>query len=368
MIGAIRTAFSSRRNPLAGFAMLLSEITAATLLVRVAVNTSPRFHMDLPYPWLAFCALVAYAIAWVVREEVKGLRPRSLVFGPIALLAMALMAGVLAEFSSSGAFAAVAFLPWTVTGRVSSAICTLSWCITALLWFRGALVGFGRSTFRQAVRSAVWTTIFFFVAFIIAATNKAPIVHRALSGSEVLFVVGFILFFPSIRLARHRDIEQTEASAREAAPPVAWATMLGIPLLIVVGVAIGLGAVLGHFGTDIARDSALTGKGIGFGIGEIGRGVIFVIEEVLRGIFVAVGAIIGLFIHTHGGMGKVHAASAATASKAKAQLPRIPLGATIVVGAVMLGLLTFVLTRGFKRRVQPKILTASNETITSVFT
>jgi hypothetical protein len=226
----------------------------------------------------------------------------------------------------------------------------------------------GRTSFRQAVRSAVWVTLLFLVVLItVAAENTAP-VRDAVHGDVIVFLCGFVLLFPSVRIARFRDVERSDNAPHESAPTGAWLTMLGLPLVLLFAVALLTGIALGSFGADIARALLVTVHGIGFAAVEIGRGSIFAMEKTFYGIAYAIRAVLGLFIHFR----KANPSKSRVTKSSKpppAGLPQVPWPAAFGLGAFMLVAAVTVLTRGFVRRLRPqKPAPVRDEVVTSLFT
>lgn len=324
---------SSPARPRLSLFLVLSEAIWVTLCFGAVINTWPHFTMDAPYPALAIPVCAAVLLGWVVKGLGWSPRQMAALVALLALLGVAITAGVISEISVPGSFVKVAFAPWAVTGRIASDTSADAWFLGSLAFARGIEVGMARCTFGQTIRSVVVAAFSFFVLFISVATQHSLRLTAATRLAEPAFFVYFLIALALLRLSRALTAEGSATARAQGTSTGVWSAMLAVPLALVALVAFAVAAALGTWGTHVVHAARDVGNAVVWFFTEIGRGIGYVVVHIVDGIVWVVEAIIHLFTHHGlGAGGKTTPITPTTIAPATIVNHHIPL--TFVVGLV----------------------------------
>jgi hypothetical protein len=357
----------SPNNPLPAVFLGASEVTWISLILAALVTTSPNFPMDIPYFVLVVPAVAAVLLGRIARTVRGPVVLRVVATCVLGFVLIALGAGALAERTVHGVFGSVALHPWTVTGRIPSAVSTISWLAVAAVVLRGILLGLSKGSFRQVGRSAAWTAIFFFTLFVVLATDHDQRLHHATRSAGALFVVFFLLILVLGHVMRTREAAAAGITAPGGADRRVWAAILVVPVVVVVGVGLLATAALGAYGSGLTTVALDVAHGLGAAGKAVGLAFIFLLVHAALGIAEGIGKIIGLFYH---GSGKTPAYHAKAASKPPKILPspKVPAYVGGIIVAVLVGgVVTMYLRYGPRRKRPPQVVTPPEER-SSLFT
>lgn len=250
--------------------LVVTEATWVSLGVSAAANASGHLRVDLPFLAFALPAVAAVALAGRCAE----VRPRWQGVGllaPMALVGMAVTAGIVGALTEPGSFNAVALHPWTIEGRQAADTAGLAWFVSTLAWGRGSWLGWETLTFRHAARSVALSSVGFVTILLVLAVDHRPSVHRATPGAALLFLVFFAVAVADLALVHERDVERESQLPPASRPSGTWLSVLTVPLLGVAAVALLVAAVIGPLAPTVGRAIATAARAIGRAIADLGR-------------------------------------------------------------------------------------------------
>lgn len=333
---------SSSRRPTLAVVLAASEATWASLWISAFVNTWPHFHMDVPFLALALPAVAMASLSFSVRGRGPMRWTSAVVLPGAGLVVTALCAGLLSQLSVPGSFLAVAFHPWTVTGRTPATISTLSWFFSSLAVGRGTLIGSTRPSMGQSIRSVVVGVTLFLAIFLLVAVSPTSSLDAATRSAQSLFLPYCLAALVLLGLARARTIERTGSAIATDGARRTWVALLASPLVVVAVVGTAAAAGLGSWGSAIGRAFVDAGRPVGRVVGAVVHGVLFAVDEIFTGIGRAIGAVIGLFMqHSVGRADHRHVPHTTTTLAPNNPARPLPHLVTITIEAVcVLGILT----------------------------
>jgi hypothetical protein len=291
----------------------VSEAAWVSLLVGVAFNGPRRPPVDLPFLAFALPATAGVALAaggrglaerwrwrlpwrhgrpstsavapsrsrrwgtrWAARWP-QGLRwparwrLEALVLLPVAVVGVALTAGLISELSVSGSLWRVATQPWSTVGHRPAVVAGGAWFVALLGWGRGIWLG----VLPLSLRHAAWSLALAAAAYVgIFAGRSADHSHAfraATAGSGWLFFVSFPLAAAAIALVHQRDLERQVLTQASSRPSGAWVAVLALPMVGIAAVALLLAVVVGPVAPILGRAVARAATVVWWGIRDAAR-------------------------------------------------------------------------------------------------
>ena len=273
MTGNNPTPWSWLHNALVPAVLVGTEATWASLCLSAAINSSRHFSMDLPFAALAIPAVSATLLcSFTGRLNLRWWSRTALVV-VVAVVGVAVTAGIVSQYSVPGSFGAVAYHPWTVVGQIPSKTAALAWFTASVAWARGTWVALQKVSFRHALYSVVTSTCAFVLLFAVLATNHQPVLHVATPSAAALFILFFAGAVAVLALVRQRDLE-TEALQRPTSRPNGvWLSVLAVPMFIVAGIALAVAAAAGPLASPVGRTLKRAVVDIGAAIDAVVRAI-----------------------------------------------------------------------------------------------
>jgi Domain of unknown function (DUF4129) len=338
MTGSNPPPWSWLYNALVPMVLVGAEATWASLCLSAAVNSSRHFSMDLPFAAVAVPAVTAAGLCALIGRPKWRWWWRAALVVVLVPVGTTITAGMVSQYSVPGSFVAVAYHPWSIVGRVPSATAALAWFVASVSWVRGAWLGLQNLSFRHALSSVVTSSCAFIVLFAVLASNPERALHAATPDAAALFVVFFTGAVAVLALLRERDLETEALGNAGSRPSAVWIGVLGIPMLIVAGLALLVAAGVGPLAPAVGRGTARA---------------VLAVAGAIAALALAIGR---LFPRGH--PSKVHPPASGSPLQARPVSPQVvtshgtvhvPEVVGIIALALVVGFVAIVIVRGVRR-------------------
>jgi Domain of unknown function (DUF4129) len=182
-----------------------------------------------------------------------GLRPQVLILVPVAIVGMALTAGLISERSASGSLTRVAIQPWSSVGHRPAVVAGAAWFVAILAWVRGTWLGGWTLSFRHAAWSLVLAGAAYIGIFAGRTADHEHAFRAATGASGWLFFISFPLAAAAIALVHQRDLEREVLTRASSRPSGAWVGVLALPMAGIAAVGLLLAVVVGPAAPIVGR-------------------------------------------------------------------------------------------------------------------
>lgn len=193
-------------------------------------------------------------------------RSELVVLAPVAVVGMALSAGVISELTIGGSFTRVAVQPWSTVGHHPAVVAGAAWFVSIVSWSRGFWLGRVTLTARHALWSLALGGVAFLAIFAGRASQHSGPFGAATGAAGWLFFVSFPLAAAAIALVHQRDLERAVLARASSRPSGTWVAVLAAPMAGVALVSLLLAVLVGPAAPTVGRAAAWTASTIWSGL------------------------------------------------------------------------------------------------------
>ena len=241
-----------------------TEATWLSLALSTLVNgTKGATHVSLPYLALALPMVAAAASSWWLGQRNMASWRRWLAVVGVAVIGMAVTAGLVSGLSAPSAIGRVMTDPFALAGSRRAAVAGAAWALAIIAWGRGTWLGSVRVRLTDTVVSLTIGGGVFVLLVLVAHSSKSPALRQAI-GAPGLLLCAFLIFGAlSVALINRQEVEEATTVPRPSGATVTWLTVLAVPVLAVALIGLVVTAAVGPVAPEIGRGVASAANAVG---------------------------------------------------------------------------------------------------------
>jgi hypothetical protein len=241
-----------------------TEATWLSLSLSTLVNGSKgATHVSLPYLALALPMVVAAAGAWWLGQRDMAPWRRWLTVAVVAVVGMAVTAGVVSALSAPSAIGRAMTDPFALAGSHQAAVAGGAWALAIIAWGRGTWLGSARVRLTDTVVSLSIGAGVFVLLVLVAHNSKTPAIRQAIGAPGLLLCTFLILGALSVALINRQEVEEATTVPRPSGATLTWLTVLAVPVLAVALIGLVVTAAVGPVAPEIGRGVASAANAVG---------------------------------------------------------------------------------------------------------